>query len=245
MAATTRKSLIPPADIPAERLFRMEGDQFRRAVEAGAIPVADGVVLAKGLLHTRGNGGPLYRMDLDQYHRLVDNGILDERHQTELLGGWIVAKMPINPPHQTATRKTRAELSRRVPRGWFVDQNAPISLPFSDSEPEPDVVVIRGDLRDFAERHPGSGDTALVIEVAHSSLAEDRGFQKRLYAVEGIPVYWIVNLVDLQIEVCTEPSGPSEAPDYQTRRDYKPGDSVPLVIEDQQRGLIPVAGLLP
>jgi Uma2 family endonuclease len=153
--------------------------------------------------------------------------------------------MPINPPHQTSTRKTRAALSRLVPRGWFVDQNAPISLPLSDSEPEPDVVVIRGELQDFAERHPGPGDTALAIEVAHSSLTEDRGFQKRLYAVEGIPAYWIVNLVDLQIEVYTEPSGPSEAPDYQTRRDYKPGDSVPFVIEAPQRGLIPVDSLLP
>jgi Uma2 family endonuclease len=245
MASTIDKRPIHATEIDPSRLVRLGDDQFHRAIEAGILPHGEGVGLFDGLLRTKGSDGPLYRLELDQYHRLVERGILREQDRAELLGGWIVAKMSIKPPHQTCIRKARWELARVTPVGWFVDQNAPISMPSSDSELEPDVVVVRGEFSDYADRHPGPADVSILVEVADSSLTEDRGYQKWLYAAESIPVYWSVNCIDLQIEVYTEPSGPSSAPDYRLRRDYKPGELIPVVIDGHQFGVIAAVDLMP
>ena len=73
-----------------------------------------------------------------------------------------------------------------MPQGWYVDAQEPITT--SDSEPEPDVVIVRGDTRQYLNRHPGAQDLALVVEVADTSLQRDRTSKKRLYARVGIPV---------------------------------------------------------
>jgi Uma2 family endonuclease len=74
-----------------------------------------------------------------------------------------------------------------------------------NSKPEPAHVVARGEIRDYNSRSPGPADVTLIVEIAFSSLAEDR-MQADLYAAAGIPVYWIINLVDAQIEVYSGPS---------------------------------------
>jgi Uma2 family endonuclease len=130
-----------------------------------------------------------------------------------------------------------------VPAGWYVDSQEPITL--ADSEPEPDVTVIRGETRDYFDRHPGPTDLALVVEVADTTLERDRPVKKRLYARAGLVIYWIINLSELLVEVYTEPSGPAEEPDYRERRDYGVDDSVPVVIEGREVGRIDVRELLP
>jgi Uma2 family endonuclease len=85
----------------------------------------------------------------------------------------------------------------------------------------------------------------LVVEVAESSLAVDRTLRKELYAAAGIPLYWIVNLVDRRLEVFTGPSGPTPHPDYATTTILGPGDEVALILDGQEVGRIPVAALLP
>ena len=107
------------------------------------------------------------------------------------------------------------------------------------------VTIVRGETRQYLDRHPGPQDVALVVEVADSSLQRDRSLKKRLYAAAGISVYWIVNLIDGQIEVYTEPSGPVEKPDYQRQQNYGPADTIPVVIEDHQVGRLLVQDLLP
>ncbi len=114
-----------------------------------------------------------------------------------------------------------------------------------DSEPEPDLAVVRGNLDQYEHSHPGPQDVALVIEVADVSLHRDRSIKKRVYARAGIPVYWIVNLQERRIEVYTAPSGPTENPDYRQRNDFTAGMGLPLVIEGRESGHIPVAALLP
>ena len=84
-----------------------------------------------------------------------------------------------------------------------------------------------------------------MIEVADSSLDEDRGWKKQIYAHARIPVYWIVNLVARQVEVYTDPTGPADQPDYRQRRDYGPTDEVPLVLDGQEVARIRVSELLP
>jgi hypothetical protein len=79
-----------------------------------------------------------------------------------------------------------------------------VRIPAYD-EPEPDVSVVRGIPEDYRQRHPGPGEVGLVVEVSLTTLDLDRGQKLSDYATHGIPVYWIINLVDLQIEVYTGP----------------------------------------
>jgi Uma2 family endonuclease len=85
----------------------------------------------------------------------------------------------------------------------------------------------------------------LVVEVADATLSQDRASKKRLYASARIPVYWIVNLLENQIEVYTDPSGPADEPDYRQRQDYGPADTLPVVIEGRELGRVAVRELLP
>jgi Uma2 family endonuclease len=186
---------------------------------------------------------PIYRLSVEQYHAMAEAGILTEDDPVELIEGWLVQKMTKHPPHTLATRRTRRALERLAPTGWIVDTQAPVTT--ADSEPEPDVAVFRGDDADYADRNPGPTDVALVVEVADTSLRTDQGNKKRLYARADIPIYWIVNLVERQIEVYTDPTGPAEKPDYSQRRDYGPADTIPLVLDSIEVGSLKVVDFLP
>jgi len=185
----------------------------------------------------------IWRLSVDQYHAMIQAGILTDDDPVELLEGWLVAKMPKSPLHRAVTRLIRQVLERLVPAEWYVDSQEPITT--DDSEPEPDVVVVRGETRHYLDRHPGPHDVGLVIEVADTTLQRDRGFKKRLYARAGISVYWIVNLSDNQCEVYTEPSGPEPQPDYRQRQDYSSSDVIPVVLAGVEIGRIAVREFLP
>jgi Uma2 family endonuclease len=106
--------------------------------------------------------------------------------------------------------------------------------------PEPDRCVVRGTIRDYARRTPEPGDIALIVEVADSSLSDDRT-QALLYAQSRIPVYWIVNLVDRQVEVYSNPR-----PDGYALCDiYRSGHHVPVVVDGSIVGQIAVDDILP
>ena len=85
----------------------------------------------------------------------------------------------------------------------------------------------------------------LVVEAAESTLTYDRTVKKRLYARAGIPIYWIVNLIDKQIEVHTLPSGPADHPDYAERRVVTVGEELDVVIGGQMVGRIAAQELFP
>lgn len=185
----------------------------------------------------------IWRLSVDQYHAMIYAGILTKDDPVELLEGWLISKMAKNPPHTVVTLLIRRAWERLVPAGWYVNTQEPITT--ADSEPEPDVVVIRGEPRHYLQHHPGPLDVALVVEVADTTLQRDRGFKKRLYARAGIPVYWVVNLPESRFEVYTDPSGPTDAPDYRQRQDYGPADAIPFVLERTEVGRIVVQELLP
>jgi Uma2 family endonuclease len=186
---------------------------------------------------------PVRRFSVSQYHEMIATGILTPDDPLELLEGWLVPKMVKNPPHSTARHLTTKALERIVPSGWHVRSQEPITL--GDSEPEPDVAVVRGDAGLYEHRHPGLQDVALVVEVSDVSLARDRSIKKRVYARAGIPVYWIVNLPERQIDVYTDPSCSAEPPEYRRHEDYAVGREVSLTIESREAGRIHVAALLP
>ncbi|MEP0792285.1 MULTISPECIES: Uma2 family endonuclease [Cyanophyceae] len=185
---------------------------------------------------------PVWRLSVEQYHQMIRLGILSDDDPVELLDGWLVYKMPKNPPHRATTKLTRNALEAVIPEGWYVDTQEPITL--ADSEPEPDVVVVRGNTRDYLDRHPGASDIALIIEVADSTLERDRTSKQRLYARAGIPIYWIINLPEKQVEVYTEPVVTSESI-YQRRQDYQLSDEVPVAIAGQIVSRLSVLELLP
>jgi hypothetical protein len=189
----------------------------------------------------------LHRLSLDDYHRMAEHGILTEHHPVVLLDGLLVKKMTRHPPHVTSANRVFMALNALGLEGWHARKEDPISLPGGpdgrDSEPEPDVVLARGSIADYAARHPGPGDIALVVEVADSSLAEDRAGLAR-YAWANIPAAWIVNLNERVVEVYTDPTGPTAQPGYRWREVVKPGGEVPVVLGGQPVARVAVADLL-
>jgi hypothetical protein len=184
---------------------------------------------------------PVQRFTVEQYHRMIDAGILQGR--VELLEGWIVPKMGKNPPHVITLRKLVRLIESVLPPGWQVRQQDPITT--LESEPEPDLALVRGTDEDYLTRHPFPVDVALLAEVADSTLTKDQGVKARLYARAAIPGYWIVNHVDNQLEVYTDPTGPDSAPQYRQQQIYGVNDAVPLVIDGQIVAQLPVRDILP
>jgi Uma2 family endonuclease len=187
---------------------------------------------------------PVRRFTVDEYHRMIHLGILKEDDPVELLEGWIVAKMPRNPPHDVAVALTQAALSAALPQAWICRGQSAVTT--IDSEPEPDIAVVRGPIRRYVTNHPGPADLGLVVEVADSTLARDRTLKARLYARAIIPIYWIVNIPDRQIEVYSDPIGAAAAEShYRQRQDFDVTGAVPLVLDGRAIATIPVRDLLP
>ena len=150
----------------------------------------------------------LRRWTRHEYARLIDHGFLDEDDPIELLDGLLLVKEPQHSPHRTAVLLVAKALERAFGEGWFVQTQSPIILD-DQSEPEPDVCVVRGTPRDYTDAHPTR--PALIVEVAQSGLALARGRKAAAYARAGIVDYWIVNLVDRVLEVHREPARPGPA----------------------------------
>jgi Uma2 family endonuclease len=144
-----------------------------------------------------------------EYERMVDAEILGPEDRVELLGGTIVLKEPQYSPHATAIQLAARALRRAFAEGWDVRVQLPLALA-DDSEPEPDVWVVPGDPRDYHDRHPETA--ALVVEVALSRVAFDRGYKASLYASGGIADYWIVDLRARRLEMQREPVPDPSAP---------------------------------
>lgn len=183
---------------------------------------------------------PVWPLRVDQYHQMIATGVLTEDDPVELLTGWLVPKMPKNPAHRLSTQLLRDWIAACLPPGWFVDSQEPLTTP--DSEPEPDVMVVRGTRRDYASRHPLPAEVPVVMEVADTSLQRDRTLKQAVYARAGITEYWIVNLPERQIEIYRQPDGQAT---YTDCRIYKNGDQVTFYLSGQSMGSQTVAGLLP
>lgn len=184
---------------------------------------------------------PLARFSVEQYHRMIESGAFTENDPLELIDGWVVTKMPKGPAHEYVTGQGEELLRDRIPPGWHVRNQAPITL--SNGEPEPDLSVVQGDRSDYRTRHPAPGEAALVVEVSDSTLGTDH-WKGAAYGAAGIAVYWIVNLPDRCVEVYTNPNDAEES-GYETCDVFHEGDEAPVIVDGQDCGTIPVAELLP
>lgn len=181
------------------------------------------------------------RLSVARYHELTRAGAFTEHDAVELLDGVVVEKMSKNPPHRLATRNCDLLLSRLCPAGWHVQNQEPITL--QNSEPEPDVAIVRGRLEDYPDRHPLYHEVTLVVEVAETTLVTDR-YKAELYAQAQIPIYWLINLVDGCVEVMTNPQSVNERCAYADCAHFRPGDLFTLIVDGQEIESVPVSELL-
>ena len=178
-------------------------------------------------------------MSVERYHEMVQSGALGADDRIELLEGVLVEKMSKNPPHVFAAKALTRLLNRLVPQGWHVTSQDPVTL--ADSEPEPDLMVVRGDGHEYLSRHPHGTEIGLVVEVADSSLRRDRGIKKRIYARAGIPVYWLIDLTSRTVEVYTGPQGS----DYAVRQVLEPSQELVFSLDGHPIGQVAVSQVLP
>jgi Uma2 family endonuclease len=158
---------------------------------------------------------------LDQYEHLVEVGAFSGPHEKrlELLRGVIREISPIGFIHSQVVTLLTDWSYEVVPREHFVTRvQNPVRVSPNDSEPQPDLVWCQK--RDSADHHPQPDDILLLIEVADTSLEDDRGEKLEIYAEASIHEYWIVNLIDEQIEVYRKPTGRT----YQEQSTYR-GDA--------------------
>ena len=173
---------------------------------------------------------------------MAEMGLFDDR-RVELIEGQVIDMAAMRSPHAVAVDLVDAVLKSVFGPGYYIRQQKPFVV--SDiSEPEPDVAVIKGKIRDFTDAHPTKAE--LIVEAADSSVTYDRTVKQSLYARAGIADYWIVNLVDRQLEVYRQPVA-DEAANYGFRyavsEVYEAGQAIkPLAVAE---GVVAVDDVLP
>jgi Uma2 family endonuclease len=163
----------------------------------------------------------LRRISVDEYHRMIETGILGEDEKVQLIDGMLVAMTPQGRPHAFVIQELNRLLVRALGDDFKVLTQLPLTLG-GDSEPEPDLAVVRA--QDAASRTTHPTTALLVIEVAADSLRFDRRTKAALYARTRIPEYWIVNLADASIEVHRDPDPVSGA--YRTTLVSRRGETL-------------------
>ena len=137
-------------------------------------------------------------LSVEEYHRLDEYN--ENGKRTELIRGIVIEKMSKSPLHRTIGTLLHETILPLLPPGFMVWKEEPLT--FADSEPEPDIAVIRGVMRDYAASNPTTAE--LVVEVAVSSASLDRE-NVSLYAEAGVKEYWIVLAKERRVEVYRQP----------------------------------------
>lgn len=172
---------------------------------------------------------------VDQFHRMLAEGIVVDGQSIELIDGVVMQKgrgaAGENPlahgrRHAVTIARVQKRLERHLAdRDYHVRTQLPLTL--SDiSEPEPDLAVVAGNAGDYLDHHPSAPETVVAIEIADSSLHYDRKTKWATYASAGVAIYWIINLVDDEVEVYELPV--QEQRRYARQSIYRSGDRVTL-----------------
>ena len=147
-----------------------------------------------------------HRLSVADYHRLAEAGILGEDDRVELLEGQLIAMAPVGPRHALAVDALTDLLSHALTPPARLRVQNPMTQN-CDTEPQPDIAVVRRPWRGYPREHPGPGDIFLLVEVADSTLAFDKGAKRILYARAGIPEYWLVDLTEDVVHIHRNPVG--------------------------------------
>jgi Uma2 family endonuclease len=193
--------------------------------------------------------GRLHRISHEVYREMARLGLITKEDRAVLIEGLVVTKMTKGPAHIRVVENLIEILGDFRLAGHRVRKEDPIVLrgcgpEGRDSEPEPDVVLARGTKATFRDRLPEAAEVALIIEVADTSLAEDRKMLP-VYARAGVPIVWIVNLDTETIEVYWDPSADPVDARYRESRFAVAGEDLEIVDGDthQVLGSIAVAAV--
>lgn len=159
----------------------------------------------------------LHRWSVADYHQIVAAGLLADS-RCELLQGEIVDMPPEGPEHAQRCETSARYLERMLGEGWWARQGKPIEL--ADSEPEPDVAIVRE--QDYSDRHPAPSEILLVVEYAFSTQKKDMGIKRDVYAKAGIAHYLVVDLKGRSLRYYSEPMGGQ----YRSEQEYRAGEIV-------------------
>ncbi len=188
-----------------------------------------------------------YRLSADDYFRMVDADIIPSERRVWLWEGQLYEKMAKKLPHAVGQNMLFAALMKAWPEGWSPWSESPI-LVNDFSAPLPDFALVRGALRHYEARGsvPRADEVGLVVEVADSSLRKNLTKTLQTYALAGLPVYWVINLVAKRVEVYSQP-GVVEGglAGYASAQMFEIGQDVPLVLDGREVARIPAADLLP
>ena len=144
--------------------------------------------------------------NIDEWRKLGEANIFPPVSRLELINGEILEMSPIGFNHSGHLNRINKLFAKLIPDTVIPSIQNPLQL--GDlSEPEPDFMLLKPNADFYSSRHPNADDVLLLIEVADSSLAFDQNQKLRLYALHGIPEYWLLNLNDLSLEVYRKPNG--------------------------------------
>ncbi|MCC3411356.1 MAG: Uma2 family endonuclease [Microcoleus sp. PH2017_29_MFU_D_A] len=147
----------------------------------------------------------LRKWTVKEYQKLGEMGFFHPEERVELVSGNIIRMSAKGTAHTSALGRTDRLLQNLFGNLAWVRMQDPIALD-DNSEPEPDIAVVRIDPFDYATHHPTPSEVYLIIEVADSSLAYDREIKAKIYARSGIVDYWVLNVNDRQLHVFREPA---------------------------------------
>ncbi|WPL17525.1 hypothetical protein Thiowin_02550 [Thiorhodovibrio winogradskyi] len=171
---------------------------------------------------------PIFRLGVDTYHQMISTGLFDEDDRLELIDGELRAMTPINPDHAGKNKRLNRLLNQRVGDKALVAVQDPLTLA-PHSEPEPDLMLLRPRDDYYEGANPTPADTLLVIEICDSSLRYDREVKVPLYAAQGVPEVWLVDLQHRRLELYREAS----ADGYRLMLRPAPGEVVaPVLLPD-------------
>ena len=164
---------------------------------------------------------------VEDYHRMIAAGILAGRH-VELLNGEVVEMAPEGESHAYSSDEAGEYLIYLLSERAKVRQGKPITLPQSNSEPEPDIAIVQRLGRDYREHHPYPENIFWLIEYSDSSLSKDLEVKSKVYAEVGIPEYWVIKLRTMQLIVFRV----ATAEGYQSTETLTQGEINPLAFPD-------------
>ncbi len=165
------------------------------------------------------------KWSVDDYHRMIDVGILCDR-QVELISGEIIEVSPEGPTHRFISVKLVKYLKLLLAESAEIYESHPITL--IDSEPEPDIAIVKSPDLLYRNRHPQPEEIYWLIEIADKTLAKDKQIKQQVYAVAGIKEYWIIDVKNKELIVYRNPDGKK----YQQQNQFKNGIINPISFPD-------------
>ena len=145
-----------------------------------------------------------HRFNVEEYYRMAETGVLKPDARVELLNGEVNDMSPVGPFHGSITKYLNLLFTGAARGRWITQIQDPVHLD-DHSEPEPDLALLKPSPDFYRKRHPQPADVFLLIEVSDTTLDRDQDAKIPAYGRAGIPEVWIVNLVDLTVEIYREP----------------------------------------